>query len=160
MIKGSEAQKKGHANFYECCDLTEKVYLIFVLFLKLSVYYDGQVDFEKSGMLSMWYTNGTWITIDPTIEDHMRTFTNTGPEFQSRITSHPWMAPGAAPVFSACGIAGGNPYGCALGDPMGPGQDCGGVFKGGFSYGPRAEDFNFPNIVTTEWTRYVYLFRR
>ena len=111
-------------------------------------------------MLSMWYTNGTWITIDPTIEDHMRTFTNTGPEFQSRITSHPWMAPGAAPVFSACGIAGGNPYGCALGDPMGPGQDCGGVFKGGFSYGPRAEDFNFPNIVTTEWTRYVYLFRR
>jgi len=117
------------------------------------VYYDGQVDFEKSGMLSMWYTNGTWISVEPTIEDHMRTFANTGPEFQSRITNHPWMAPGAAPVFSGCGVAGGNPYGCALGDPMGPGQDCGGVFKGGFSYGPRAEDFNFPDIVTTEWTR-------
>ena len=104
----------------------------------------------------MWYTNGTWISVEPTIEDHMRTFANTGPEFQSRITNHPWMAPGAAPVFSGCGVAGGNPYGCALGDPMGPGQDCGGVFKGGFSYGPRAEDFNFPDIVTTEWTRYQF----
>ena len=28
-IKGSKAQKKGHANFYECCDLRKKVYLEF-----------------------------------------------------------------------------------------------------------------------------------
>ena len=28
MIKWSEAKKnKGHTNFYECCDLTKKVYL-------------------------------------------------------------------------------------------------------------------------------------
>ena len=27
-IKESEAQKKGQTNFYECCDLTKKVYLI------------------------------------------------------------------------------------------------------------------------------------
>ena len=34
MIKGSEAQNKGHANFYECCDLTEKVYLMYMYPLK------------------------------------------------------------------------------------------------------------------------------
>ena len=62
------------------------------------------------------------------------------------------MAPGSAPVYSGCGIAGGNPDGC--GKPMGPGQDCG-DYKGGFSFGPRAEDYDFTDIVTTEWIRYT-----
>ena len=26
-LKGLELKNKGHTNFYECCDLTEKVYL-------------------------------------------------------------------------------------------------------------------------------------
>ena len=31
-IKGSEVQNKGHTNFYECCDLTKKVYLVVVIY--------------------------------------------------------------------------------------------------------------------------------
>ena len=27
---GLKPKNKGHANFYECCDLTEKVYLLFI----------------------------------------------------------------------------------------------------------------------------------
>ena len=27
QLKGLKPKNKGHANFYECCDLTEKVYL-------------------------------------------------------------------------------------------------------------------------------------
>ena len=41
--------------------------------------YEGQPDFEKSGVVTMWYTNYTLITIEPTIEDHMRTFPNIEP---------------------------------------------------------------------------------
>ena len=28
MIKGLKPKNKGHANFYKCCDLKKKVYLI------------------------------------------------------------------------------------------------------------------------------------
>ena len=37
-----------------------------------------------------------------------------------------------------------------MGAPEGPGQDCG-EYRGGFSYGPLAETFDFRDIVTTEW---------
>ena len=69
------------------------------------------------------------------------------------VERNPWMAPGSAPVHSACGIAGGNPYGCPEGKPMEAGQDCGGEYKGGFSYGPRAEDFDFKDVYETLWVR-------
>ena len=36
QLKGLKPKNKGHINFYECCDLTEKVYL--VERLKSSVY--------------------------------------------------------------------------------------------------------------------------
>ena len=65
------------------------------------------------------------------------------------------MSPGSAPIASACGVAGGNPKGCPAGTPKGPGQDCGGIYKGGYSYGPRAEDYHFKDIHTTEWKRYA-----
>ena len=33
QLKGLKPKNKGHTNFYECCDLTEKVYLMFVYIL-------------------------------------------------------------------------------------------------------------------------------
>lgn len=56
------------------------------------------------------------------------------------------MAPGSAPVFSPCGIEGGNPLGCPVGDRNG--TDCPG---GGYGFGMDAIDINFPGVVTTEW---------
>ena len=29
-LKGQKPKNKGHTNFYECCDLTKKVYLVYV----------------------------------------------------------------------------------------------------------------------------------
>ena len=62
--------------------------------------YEGQPDFEKTGVISMWYTNYTLITIEPTIEDYMRTFPNIEPDTEEFIAHNPWMAPGSAPVYS------------------------------------------------------------
>ena len=42
-------------------------------------------------------------------------------------------------MFSPCGVAGGNPYGCPVGEGN-VGDECPG---GGFAYGPRAEDMAF-----------------
>ena len=69
------------------------------------------------------------------------------------IARNPWMSPGSAPVFFPCGVAGGNPDGCPPGEPARPGQDCGGVYKGGWSYGPAAEQFQFDEVVSTDWVR-------
>jgi len=110
-------------------------------------------DMEKYGLVSMWYTNYTFIVGEPTLEEYMKTFPNVEQGLDLLIERNPWNAPGSSPVFSGCGIAGGNPLGCPEGAPMLPGQDCGGVYKGGYSYGPRAEDFEFADVVTTEWKR-------
>ena len=93
---------------------------------------------------------------EPTLEPHMKTFGNIEEGLDAYIARNPWNAPGSAPVHSGCGIAGGNPNGCPEGAPSMPGQDCGGIYKGGWSYGPRAEDFDFKDVVTTEWKRYWY----
>jgi len=109
-------------------------------------------DTEKIGTLSLWYTNYTHVE-EKTLPDYMRTFANIEPYMEPFIAKNPWMSPGSAPVFSGCGAAGGNPKGCPEGTPKRPGQDCGGDYKGGFSYGPRAEDFDFKNVYTTQWKR-------
>ena len=38
-IKGSEAQKKGQTNFYECCYLTKKVYLRYNIPVQMTIAY-------------------------------------------------------------------------------------------------------------------------
>ena len=53
--------------------------------------------------------------------------------------TNPWRHPGSAPVWSPCGVAGGNPNGCPEGEGA-PGDDCPG---GGFAYGPAAENVAF-----------------
>ena len=61
------------------------------------------------------------------------------------LQTNPWRKPGSAPVFSGCGVAGGNPDGCPPGGPPG---DCPG---GGFAYGPAAENVTFKDAVTSKW---------
>ena len=51
-------------------------------------------------------------------------------------------------MFSPCGVGGGNPLGCPEGEPYSPGQYCPG---GGYAFGPNAEDYDFPDVMTTEW---------
>ena len=60
---------------------------------------------------------------------------------------NPWMAPGTAPVFSPCGLWGGNPKGCG-----GVAQD-GECPGGGSSMGPDSRDITWNNTVTTQWTK-------
>ena len=36
-MKGLKPKNKGHTNFYECCDLTKKVYLVFIYTKVLSI---------------------------------------------------------------------------------------------------------------------------
>ena len=33
QLKGLKPKNKGHTNFYECCDLTEKVYLSYIKYV-------------------------------------------------------------------------------------------------------------------------------
>ena len=49
------------------------------------------------------------------------------------LRKNPWRAPGQAPVFSPCGISGGNPLGCPRGNPNQ--TQCDG---GGWGHGPDA----------------------
>merc|ERR1712179_343194 len=82
-----------------------------------------------------WFTNWTFIPGEPTIDPSFFTV----PDFHDdsytvwdrahcvsnfanydicrawypiNPSHNPWMAPGSAPVFSPCGIEGGNPFGC------------------------------------------------
>ena len=112
--------------------------------------FDG--DAAKSGAICLWYTNYTMKEGETTIDESMRTFANIEPMYEDYVRNNPWMAPGSAKVFSGCGVAGGNPLGCPEGSPSLPGQDCS-PYGGGYSYGPRAEDFEFNDVVTTEWRK-------
>eukprot|EP00088_Acartia_fossae_P050779 TRINITY_DN5695_c0_g1_i1.p1 TRINITY_DN5695_c0_g1~~TRINITY_DN5695_c0_g1_i1.p1 ORF type:complete len:329 (-),score=66.56 TRINITY_DN5695_c0_g1_i1:99-1085(-) len=95
----------------------------------------------------MWFTNYTFIPGEPTLDPSMKTYFNMYGIYDPYRTN-PWRAPGAAPIHSPCGVAGGNPYGCPDGDPAI--VDCPG---GGYSYGPHAEDWEFEGVQVTEWKR-------
>jgi len=92
----------------------------------------------------MWFTNNTQIEGEPTLDESMRTYMGAGGADWYR--KGPWRSPGSAYVHSPCGVAGGNPYGCPEGQEGT--VTCPG---GGYSHGPFAEDFDFPNVVTTQW---------
>jgi len=112
----------------------------------------------KIGAACMWFTNNTFIPGKETLPREMRTYhdgcnqtahgydpPSGSPDIYAR---NPWRSPGAAPIFSPCGVAGGNPHGCPVGAPPGTGW-CPGY---GYSYGPNAEHLRFPGVVTTYWT--------
>jgi len=99
-----------------------------------------------------WYNNNTMLPtgVPSTIarDSPLRTYMDWsfyGSPPLDIYERHPWRAPGSAPIFSPCGVDGGNPKGCGSGndDPCAP---------GGYPFGPDAIDFPFPDVVTTEWT--------
>uniref|UniRef100_A0A7M5VCW4 Chitin-binding type-4 domain-containing protein n=1 Tax=Clytia hemisphaerica TaxID=252671 RepID=A0A7M5VCW4_9CNID len=93
----------------------------------------------------MWFNNYTHIEKPTLFDQKLRTYPHN--EYPQYVLHNPWRAPGAAPISSPCGVAGGNPNGC-IGGPK-CGQD-----QGGFDKGPKAEDVDFPfHIHVTNWTR-------
>jgi len=95
----------------------------------------------------MWFTNFTFTDGEVRLPEWLRTYADPYPGYDY-TKAHPWRSPGLAPVFSPCGVAGGNPFGCPVGDPEL--HNCPG---GGFSNGVGAEDYEFPGVVTTQWQR-------
>ena len=61
--------------------------------------------------------------------------------------NHPWKHPGKAPVWSPCGIGGGNPRGCFQPGTQNP-IPCP---AGAANKGPDARFFAFPDVKTTVW---------
>jgi len=95
----------------------------------------------------MWFNNDTSIPGPPTIKQNspLRTYYDTINGYDV-FQKMPWRAPGSAKIYSPCGIAGGNPYGCPAGSA--DQHECPG---GGFSNGPDARNYSFDRIVVTEW---------
>jgi len=100
----------------------------------------------------MWFTNDTAakeVTLDYKNNPELLTYRDGPlPHVQNGLT--PWMAPGSAFIYSPCGIQGGNPLGCPVGDEGS--STCPG---GGFAFGPDARaaygTSELPNIVATKW---------
>lgn len=59
--------------------------------------------------------------------------------------THPWRAPGTAPMTSPCGVQGGNPLGCPHGNP-----GRGGCYSGGWGHGSDNRKLMHQGVVT-EW---------
>jgi len=72
-------------------------------------------------------------------------------DFKCGREKTPWASPGRAPSLGGgCGIFGGNPYGCPIGnDTRPPGSDC--LNGGTWAFGSSALDVDFPQALTTEW---------
>jgi len=120
---------------------------------------------------NMWYNNWTFIPGEPTLDpslygmpdfhgdayiiwDKKHCFTDPGAPYDvcptwypTNADRNPWMAPGSAPVFSPCGIAGGNPFGVE-GCEGGEDDFC---TWGGYQYGPDARTIDLKDAVFTEW---------
>jgi len=106
---------------------------------------------SRYASVCVFFNNFTFIA-DPTLDESLRTYQDIeyGGTVIDFTKNNPWRSPGAAYIHSPCGVAGGNPYGCPEGSPELPGYDCPG---GGFSYGPFAEQLDFPKAKVTEWKR-------
>ena len=124
----------------------------------------GQLE-NAQGCACEWYSNYTFLPdgVEPTIarDSPLRTYMdwnfhgssifpggNPPNELIDWTARHPWRAPGRAPVWSPCGVDGGNPKGCPSGSTSPDG--CAG---GGYAFGPDARNFHFRDVVTTQWNR-------
>jgi len=95
-----------------------------------------------------WFTNDTHIPKKPVVPSWML----ASPRIRN---DNPWQAPGTAPVFSPCGVSGGNPQGCLAGRDLRPkGSRCPLDFdNGAWTYGKKQEEYKFPKSTTTSWKR-------
>ena len=98
-----------------------------------------------------WYSNWTHIPGAPTIPDDspLRTYKDVGGS--DWTVKNPWRAPGTAPIFSPCGIDGGNPKGCQHPDGSPVSKDGSGCGGGGYGHGPDSREIEWTSVVTTEW---------
>lgn len=97
----------------------------------------------RPGCACMWFNNYTYIERPTLFDPKLRTYAHS--KYQQYTLHNPWRAPGFAHIDSPCGVAGGNLNGCS-GDGRCPG--------GGYSHGPKAEEFDFKHeIKITNWTR-------
>jgi len=112
----------------------------------------GSAEPGTKGCACQWYTNWTHIPGIPTIprDSPLRTYTDW--DFGSGVSvdwtvRNPWRAPGTAPIFSPCGVDGGNLKGCVAGT-SGP-SSCA---PGGYAHGPDARVY-YPRFApkTTIW---------
>ena len=99
----------------------------------------------SQGCMCEWYSNFTHIEGNATLPSALRTYQNIA-GFVDWTKANPWRAPGTAKVFSPCGIDGGNPGGCPVGN-----ADGGGCAGGGYGHGPDSRAIDFVDVVTTEW---------
>ena len=81
-----------------------------------------------------------------------------GDPWKCATNKHPWAAPGRAPIFGGgCGVQGLNPYGCpAWHDDREPGSMCRPPpeqDRGTWSFGSSALEIDFPQAMTTMWSR-------
>lgn len=97
----------------------------------------GDKELKPEGCAAQWYTNNTYIPArqPATITDDspLRTW-HLCP--QGGCGKHPWRAPGTAPLYSPCGVDGGNLHGCPAGNTAKSG-----CAPGGYGNGPDARDW-------------------
>jgi len=117
----------------------------------------------KSWLTDQAYTGGVgdeFKGIGPVTNDNkklLKPFDRCGTNCQKY--RNPWAAPGQAPSLGGgCGVFGGNPWGCPANKDTRPagsrcGQDepIGRGMRGTSSFGTDARQFDFPQMITTEW---------
>ena len=69
-----------------------------------------------------------------------------------KLWRKPWMVPGSAPVYSPCGVNGGNPNGCPAGKDNRTRSKFNTCGKGvAWAFGRAATEYSWPEAATTEW---------
>ena len=68
-----------------------------------------------------------------------------------KLWLRPWMVPGSAPIFSPCGVNGGNPLGCPAGRDNRTRAGFNHCHKGGWAFGRPATDYGWPHAASTTW---------
>ena len=93
-----------------------------------------------------WFNNYTFIKERTLADDHLLTYPIVESAHVAQLVHNPWRAPGHAFIDSPCGVGGGNPRGCLS-------PDCA-WSQGGYSFGPKAQNYHFNNEpFVTHWSR-------
>jgi len=103
----------------------------------------------KHDCMKYWFTLRTMIPGHPTIPDYMsqKDILCRGQD----VSTHPWSAPGTAPVHGSCGTLGANPNGCHDDGKGKFGDCCGEDNCNSFAFGKNAEEYLWENAPVTEW---------
>ena len=100
-------------------------------------------DIPGKGCSCMTFNNYTGVAVE-TLPEGARTYDGViEPSGVDLFARNPWRSPGAALIFSPCGIQGANPHGCG-GATICPG--------GGYAGGPDVRSLPWPDAVVTQWT--------